>query len=109
MANNMIKKLAFIGAGLMGAPMIRRLLKAGFEVRVWNRTSAKSEPLVAAGALRAGSPAEAASGSDAALLCLSDASAIEAALFSNQGVVHSAIPPSQLVDFSTIGPGPTLE
>jgi 3-hydroxyisobutyrate dehydrogenase len=105
----MVKKLAFIGAGLMGAPMIRRLLKAGFEVRVWNRTPAKIEPLVTAGALRAASPAEAASGSDAALLCLSDATAIETALFSDQGVVHGAIPPSQLVDFSTIGPGPTLE
>jgi 3-hydroxyisobutyrate dehydrogenase len=109
MQNSEVKKLAFIGAGLMGAPMIRRLLKAGFEVRVWNRTPAKSESLVTAGALRAASPAEAASGSDAALLCLSDATAIETALFSDQGVVHSAIPPPQLVDFSTIGPGPTLE
>ena len=105
----MVKKLAFIGAGLMGSPMIRRLLRTGFEVRVWNRTPTKIEPLVTMGALRAASPAEAASGSDAVLLCLSDATAIETALFADQGVVHSASPPPQLVDFSTIGPGPTLE
>jgi 3-hydroxyisobutyrate dehydrogenase-like beta-hydroxyacid dehydrogenase len=105
----MIKKLAFIGAGLMGAPMIRRLLKAGFEVRIWNRTPAKSEPLVAVGALPAASPAEAASGADAVLLCLSDAKALETVLFSEQGVVHSEMPPALLVDFSTVGPGPTLE
>jgi 2-hydroxy-3-oxopropionate reductase len=61
MASN-TKKLAFIGAGLMGAPMIRRLLLAGFEVQVWNRTPSKAEPLVAAGAVHAASPAEAASG-----------------------------------------------
>jgi 3-hydroxyisobutyrate dehydrogenase len=109
MANNTIKKLAFMGAGLMGVPMIRRLLKAGFEVRVWNRTPAKSEPLLSAGALHAASPAEAASGSDAVLLCLSDATAVETVLFSDQGVAHGAIPPPRLVDFSTIGPGPTLE
>jgi 3-hydroxyisobutyrate dehydrogenase len=109
MANSAVKKLAFIGAGLMGVRMIRRLLMAGFEVRVWNRTPTKIEPLVAAGALRGTSPAEAASGCDAVLLCLSGVTAIEAALFSDQGVVHAAIAPPQLVDFSTIGPAPTLE
>jgi 3-hydroxyisobutyrate dehydrogenase len=109
MASSIVKRLAFIGAGLMGAPMIRRLLKAGFEVRVWNRTPGKTESLVTVGALPAASPAEAASGSDAVLLCLSDAIAIETALFSDQGVVHGAVPPSQLVDFSTIGPSRTLD
>jgi 3-hydroxyisobutyrate dehydrogenase len=104
-----VKKLAFIGAGLMGAPMIRRLLRAGFEVRVWNRTASKSDALVSEGALRAASPAEAAAGADVVLLCLADVPAIESALFSEQGVVHAANPPRCLVDFSTIGPAPTLE
>jgi 3-hydroxyisobutyrate dehydrogenase len=109
MASSTAKKLAFIGAGLMGTPMIRRLLLAGFEVRVWNRSPAKVEPLVAAGAVHAASPAEAASGCDAVLLCLSDVAAIEAALFSEHGVVNGAVPAPQLVDFSTIGPVPTRE
>ena len=45
--------LGFVGLGLMGAPMTGRLLQAGFAVTVWNRTSAKSEPLLAMGAARA--------------------------------------------------------
>ncbi len=108
MTNRKIKKIAFIGAGLMGVPMTRRLLTAGFAVRVWNRTRAKLEPLFAAGAEQANNAAQAADGADALLLCLSDASAVEAVLFSDQGAVRSPTPPPLLVDFSTIGPNPTL-
>jgi 3-hydroxyisobutyrate dehydrogenase-like beta-hydroxyacid dehydrogenase len=49
--NISIKKIAFLGIGLMGAPMARRLLAAGYEVRVWNRTAEKAQALAAAGAL----------------------------------------------------------
>src|ERR1700722_17190467 len=104
-----IKKIAFLGTGLMGAPMVRRLLDAGFLVRVWNRTQAKTDALVALGATRGATPAETASGSDVVALCLLDASAVEAALFCREGVAHSATPPPLLIDFSTIGPGPTRE
>ncbi|MFJ0654088.1 NAD(P)-binding domain-containing protein, partial [Bordetella bronchiseptica] len=52
--------LAFCGAGLMGAPMIRRLLAAGHRVRVWNRSAAKAQALAADGAVVCATPAEAA-------------------------------------------------
>ena len=57
-------KLAFCGLGLMGAPMVRRLLAAGHEVRVWNRTAAKAAPLLTLGAQPAATPAQAAAGAD---------------------------------------------
>jgi 3-hydroxyisobutyrate dehydrogenase len=50
------EKLGYIGLGLMGAPMTRRLLAAGYEVAIWNRSSAKATALVDAGARRANSP-----------------------------------------------------
>ena len=52
-------KIAFLGLGQMGAPMAPRLLQAGHELTVWNRTPDRAKPLVAAGARVAGSPAEA--------------------------------------------------
>lgn len=55
-------KIAFLGTGLMGAPMARRLLGAGFSVTVWNRDAAKAEPLAADGADIAASPADAVAG-----------------------------------------------
>jgi 3-hydroxyisobutyrate dehydrogenase-like beta-hydroxyacid dehydrogenase len=51
--------IAFLGTGLMGGPMAARLLKAGYQVTVWNRTTAKTDALVAAGAERAATPADA--------------------------------------------------
>ena len=50
MAPDAIRKLAFIGTGLMGAPMVRRLLSAGLKVRVWNRSPEKLKALIDAGA-----------------------------------------------------------
>jgi 3-hydroxyisobutyrate dehydrogenase len=101
------RTLGFIGTGVMGAPMVKRLLGAKFQVRVWNRSPSKLDPLVAAGASRADTPADAASGFDAVLLCLSDAAAVEAALFGAGGVAQASIPPPLLLDFSTIGPQAT--
>ena len=52
----MVQQIAFLGTGIMGFGMARNLLKAGYRVTVYNRTGAKTEPLVAAGASRAASP-----------------------------------------------------
>lgn len=96
-------KLGFCGLGLMGAPMVRRLLAAGHEVRVWNRSPAKSALLATLGAQVARTPAEAATGVDGVLMCLYDAAAVEAVVFGPDGLVqakglawladHSSIPP----------------
>jgi 3-hydroxyisobutyrate dehydrogenase len=108
MAPDVIRKLAFIGTGLMGAPMVRRLLSAGLKVRVWNRSPEKLKALIDAGAELARSPADAANQVDAVFLCLSDSIAIESVVFSGAGVASAETAPSLLVDFSTIGPTDTV-
>jgi 3-hydroxyisobutyrate dehydrogenase len=109
MNNEDLKCVGFVGTGIMGAPMAHRLLASGLRVQVWNRSRDKLKPLLAAGAHAAASAAEAASGTDAVFLCLSNATAVEAAVFSDGGVAHAQQAPSLLVDFSTIGPAHTLK
>ncbi len=79
-----LSTVAFLGTGLMGAPMARNLAGAGHEVRAWNRTAAKAEGL---GATVAGSPAEAVDGADVVVTMLADGPAVEAAM---EGVSLSA-------------------
>jgi 3-hydroxyisobutyrate dehydrogenase len=71
--------IALLGTGIMGSAMGRRLAGAGFEVRAWNRTRSRAEPLAGAGATVAGSPAEAAEGATVLLTMLSDGAAVETA------------------------------
>lgn len=68
--------VAVLGTGIMGAAMARNLLRAGLEVRVWNRTRAKAEPLAENGAQVAGTPAEAVRGAGTVLTMLHDAPAV---------------------------------
>ncbi len=68
--------VAVLGTGIMGAPMARNLLAAGFPVRAWNRTAEKTAPLGAAGAVIGASPAEAADGAQIVLTMLTDADAV---------------------------------
>ena len=68
--------VAVLGTGIMGGPMARHLAEAGFPVRAWNRTPEKAEPLRAAGAQVADSPAEAAAGAAVLLTMLTDAGAV---------------------------------
>ncbi|MDC8759407.1 NAD(P)-dependent oxidoreductase [Janthinobacterium sp. hw3] len=63
-------KIAFLGIGLMGEPMVRRLLQAGYFVTVWNRTQSKAETLLPAGAVVAASVAEAVRGADVVISML---------------------------------------
>ena len=101
----MTSSIAFLGAGLMGTPMIRRLLAAGYDVRVWNRSRAKLAPLLAEGASIAESPGDAVRSVDLVCLCLTDADAVEAVLFGDDASAAAAMTPGSLiVDFSTIGP-----
>lgn len=102
-----IHTIAFLGAGLMGSPMVRHLLASGFDVRVWNRTPAKLEALIRAGARAASTPAEAADGADVLCLCVTDEAAVDAVLFDAGGAAEATEPPQLAVDFSTIGPTAT--
>ena len=84
-------KIGFLGLGKMGAAMARRLLAAGHQVTVWNRSSAAAEPLAAAGAVVAATAAEAARDRDAVVSMLFDDAANEQVLLGD-GAVLDAIP-----------------
>src|ERR1039458_1326871 len=73
-------KLAFVGAGNMGSPMARNLLRAGHQVTVYNRTRAHAEPLLQEGAALAESPADAGRNADAIITMLADDHAVEQAV-----------------------------
>jgi 3-hydroxyisobutyrate dehydrogenase-like beta-hydroxyacid dehydrogenase len=96
-------KLAFLGLGQMGAPMARRLLAAGHDVTVWNRTAEKAEPLVGEGARQASTPAEAAHGVEAAITMLTDPGALEAVLFGSDGLAVALQEGATVIDMSTVG------
>ncbi len=95
--------IAFLGTGLMGAPMVRRLLAAGHDVTVWNRTVVKAEALAADGALVASSPAEAVRDATTVFTMLSDGPAVEKLLFS-EGVADAMTAGAILIDCSSIPP-----
>jgi 3-hydroxyisobutyrate dehydrogenase len=96
--------IGFIGLGLMGRPMAANLLKAGFSVTVWNRTAARTGPLVAQGAKTAATPQEAASAADVLITIVSDPPALEQVLFGAQGALAGLRPGSVLIDSSTVSP-----
>ena len=99
----MTRQVAFLGTGLMGAPMVRRLLGAGYPVRVWNRDSAKAMALVADGAELAHSPAQAVAGAQVVFTMLSDGTAVADVLFA-QGAAGHLDPGAVVVDTSSIAP-----
>jgi 3-hydroxyisobutyrate dehydrogenase-like beta-hydroxyacid dehydrogenase len=98
-------KIAFIGLGKMGTPMVKRLLGAGHEVTVWNRTRTSAEALVSDGAKVADSPTEAIQGAEAILSSLKDDATHEGLFFggnSELGLID-AIQPNQLhISLSTL-------
>jgi 3-hydroxyisobutyrate dehydrogenase len=108
MSAEAIRTIGFLGVGLMGAPMARHLLSAGFRLRVWNRTRGKLDPLIEAGAAAAATPAEAAEGADVLCVCVTDKTAVERVLFGPGGAAETAGMPLLAVDFSTIGPTATI-
>jgi len=96
--------IGFIGLGLMGKPMARNLLKAGFPLVVWNRTAAKAEDLVREGAKLAANPREAAAQADVLVTIVSDPAALEEVLWGADGALDGLRRGSMLVDSSTVTP-----
>ena len=103
----MTPKLGFIGLGLMGGPMTGRLLEAGYDVTVWNRSSGKIISAVENGATKAANVAELVSAVDLVLMCLTDTTAVEKVVFGDDGVVSGAADDKLLVDFSSMRPDVT--
>jgi 2-hydroxy-3-oxopropionate reductase len=96
-------KIAFLGTGLMGAPMARRLLAAGHDVAVWNRTRAKAEALEADGAIVAATPAEAVRSVSFVVAILENAPVVEDVFFAS-GAAEAARPGTCFIDMSSIAP-----
>jgi len=80
-----LKNVAFLGIGLMGAPMAKNLIAGGFAVTAWNRDRAKAEALTGQGAKVAPSPAAAAKGADAVITMLANGPAVETVMFGTNG------------------------
>jgi len=88
----------------MGAPMALRLVDAGHDVSVWNRTSRKAAPLVERGATLAGSPAEAAAGAEAAITMVADPAALKRVVLGPDGLAEGLARGASFIEMSTIGP-----
>ena len=94
-------KVALLGTGIMGAAMARNLIEAGTEVRAWNRSREKAQPLASDGAAVFEDPVEAASGADFLLTMLSDADVVEGVV--GNGVLPALADGAVWLQMSTVG------
>ncbi len=97
-------RIAFLGLGIMGRPMATRLVAAGHEVSVWNRTARQHVD----GATTAVSPADAAKEAEVVWSCVADTASVERVMFGDDGAVQSLKEGAIVVDSSTISPTATL-
>lgn len=99
-------KIAFLGAGMMGQPMIRNFLRGGNDVRVYNRTADKARPLEALGATLASTPKEAAAGVDVIVSSLSNDEASQATWDGPVGALQADLRPGAFaIEASTVSLG----
>ncbi len=101
-----MQKMGFLGLGIMGLPMARNLMRTGCELRVWNRTPGKCEPLATAGAVVCDDPAEVCAASDITFAMLADPKAARAVF---TGAVAGLGRGHDYVDMSTVDPGTSRE
>jgi len=103
------KRVGFIGTGIMGRPMARNLLNAGYPLTVHNRTESKVRELLSQGAVWAATPSDVAANSDVVITCVTDTPDVRAVLLGQNGVIKKARPGLICVDMSTISPSATIE
>ncbi|HJA29184.1 MAG TPA: NAD(P)-dependent oxidoreductase [Candidatus Olsenella pullicola] len=99
-----IKKIAFIGTGIMGAPIAGHILDAGYDVTVYNRTREKAEGLLAKGARWADSPAEAAADADVVFTMVGYPTDVEDVYLATDGLIRTAKRGAWLIDLTTSAP-----
>lgn len=107
-----MKRIGYIGLGIMGLPMARNLIDAGFELFVWNRTPGKADPLVDAGASTADSPADVAAHVEAVCINVTATEDVERVIFGDHGIVAGNPGDTAeliVIDHSTIDPGATRD
>jgi 3-hydroxyisobutyrate dehydrogenase len=95
-------RIGYVGVGLMGLPMVKRLASLGYPIKAYDVVAEKTAAAVAAGAAAASSPADAARGVEIVLLNLPTTEAVEEAVFGDKGVASALSPPQLVIDFSTI-------
>lgn len=103
------RRIGFIGIGLMGEAMTRRLLDTGYEVTVWNLEPERLETVVPYGARAAESPAAVTRASDIVLMCVLHTAAVESCVFGKDGVAQEANADKLLIDLSTADPAATRD
>lgn len=99
-----MKKIGFIGIGVMGGPMALNLMRAGYELTVYSRTKSKCEAVLAAGARWADSPAACAAGQDAVLTMVGYPRDVEQVYFGADGILEAVQPGMLLIDLTTTSP-----
>jgi len=99
-----IKKVGFIGTGVMGKSMSRNLMQAGFELAVYTRTKAKAEELIDAGAVWHDTPASLAASVDAVITMVGYPSDVREVYFGENGIIHHARPGTYVIDMTTSKP-----
>ncbi|WP_298431736.1 NAD(P)-dependent oxidoreductase [Geobacter sp.] len=99
-----MQKFGFIGLGIMGSAMAKNLVRAGFDVMVWNRSPRKCDELVALGAQRAATPREVAEACPITFAMLADPAAAEEVCFGKNGVLEGIGDGRGYVDMSTVDP-----
>lgn len=98
-------RVAVLGLGVMGGGIARRLVDTGAEVRVWNRSPQRAADVQEAGATACPTPAEAAAGAEAVILCLADGDALREVLHGPRGVLAGAAADTLLICAGTVAPG----
>jgi 3-hydroxyisobutyrate dehydrogenase-like beta-hydroxyacid dehydrogenase len=99
-----MQRIGFVGIGLMGQPMAKRILEAGYPLTVWNRTAEKAKGLLAAGAKWGSSPKALAQASDVVITMVTDSRASEEVCCGTNGILEGAHPGLILIDMSSIAP-----
>jgi len=104
----MIKTISYLGLGAMGSGMASNLLKAGYELTVWNRTAEKCKPFARKGARVANTPADAVRDVDLVMYCLSNENAVEEVVFGPEGILSGINEGQTAIDMSTVLPATSL-
>jgi len=102
-----MKRVGFIGLGIMGTPMARNILRGGYPLVVYNRTIEKAEPLKAEGATVASSPKALADASDVIIIMVTGPEAIDAVLEAPEGLLQAELKGKVVVNMSTVSPSYT--
>lgn len=99
-----MKKIGFIGVGIMGKSMVRNLMKAGYELHIYARTRSKVEDVISEGAIFHESIKECVPGCDAVITIVGFPRDVEEVYFDEGGILENADPGTYLIDMTTTSP-----